>query len=316
MGSTFGPNGFSIRSSRHVSDSKSSDRLDVNIAACNRESGVLQVKCAGTFGPGTDGDRSGELLTRTIQRWIADHPAETLTQIEIDYTGVDYSWGDAPVSSMVGLLNHGVSRFRLVASSSNCDSLKRLLESCNLPWFELVRSDEIQGSIVLTPVPLTLRLPIALDTTMLSPRARDFAALLFNELPELKRHAQMRTGSSAQCDLLIQAESPTGDVSRGLEISMNVDDLEPRVSFGRLSVPVKPHTVIGLVDAILHDRLVLAIIVDESDEVYEGSLHLVDPTNSDALRELTGPYSSGLIQIRSWSGSADREMSRANIEGN
>lgn len=68
---------------------------------------------------------------------MADHPAERVEEIEVDYTEVDYSWGDGPVSSMIAFLRQGVTRFRLLASSSNYDALKGLLGACHVPGFEL-----------------------------------------------------------------------------------------------------------------------------------------------------------------------------------
>jgi len=128
--------------------------LEIDTITYSAECGILSVKCSGKFGVGSGGNPSAELLMGTIKQWMSDHPEQSVTEIEIDYTRVDYAWGDGPVWSMVGLLDQGVDKFRLIGSSSNCDSLKGLLEGCRLPWFELLRIDEIEGKSVVTSVPL------------------------------------------------------------------------------------------------------------------------------------------------------------------
>jgi hypothetical protein len=276
-------------------------------------SGILTLKCSGSFGIGTEGNPSAELLTRTIQHWIADYPGNPVNEIEIDYTEVDYSWGDGPVSSMVALLGQGVRTFRVIASSSNCDSLKSLLESCNLPWFELLRVDETKDETVLTPVPLKLRIRIPFDETKLSALARDFAERLFEAVPELKTHALMvTTSSSEQCDLLIEAESPTGHARRQLAISVDAGDQEPTVTFGGMHLPyVGVQALISSIERIVHDRLVIAVIVGGP---YDGSETFVDLSDPHSLREeLIGPYSSGLLEIVSWGGSVDRDISKEDL---
>ena len=128
--------------------------MKIDTTTYNRESRILSVKCSGKYGVGSGGNPSAELLLGTIKQWKSDHPEEPVTEIEIDYTRVDYSWGDGPVSSMGPLLAQGVEKVRLIGSSSNCEPLKGLLEGCRLPWFELLRIDEVDGKSVVTQVPL------------------------------------------------------------------------------------------------------------------------------------------------------------------
>jgi hypothetical protein len=280
------------------------DRMKIDTATCSPGSGNLRMKCSGRFGIGTGGNCSAEALTTTIEQWITDHPEEPVTEVEIDYTKVDYSWGDGPVSSMVPLLRHGVGRFRLIGSSSNCDSLQSLLEACNLPWFELLRIDEMGSEPVLTPVPLKLRIRTPLDETKLSTLAQHFAARLFEAAPELKNHALMITRSSEQCCFLIDAKSPTGDAGRRLEISMDVDDQEPAVSFGHVTLPaLGVATMISLIEAIVRDRLAMIIYIGGQRDGYDDLLDLSDP---DAIgRELRGALAPWQVRILSWGGSAD-----------
>ena len=50
--------------------------MEIDEAIYSPESGTLRVKCSGEFGLGADGNPSGELLTRTIRRWVSDHKEE------------------------------------------------------------------------------------------------------------------------------------------------------------------------------------------------------------------------------------------------
>ena len=47
--------------------------------------------------------------------------------IVLDLTGVEYVWGDGPVTSLVGFLREEVSSFRILANSANSESLERIL---------------------------------------------------------------------------------------------------------------------------------------------------------------------------------------------
>lgn len=63
----------------------------------NYRDGVPYVKCSGEYGVGSDGNPSAELLENVIAQWITEH--HPVTQIDVDYSEVDYSWGDGPLSS-------------------------------------------------------------------------------------------------------------------------------------------------------------------------------------------------------------------------
>lgn len=63
--------------------------------------------------------------------------------------------------------------------------------------------DAIDDQPVLTPVPLTMRVSIPLDETRLSAPARELAARLFSELPELKSHAYMITNRAVERQTLV-----------------------------------------------------------------------------------------------------------------
>jgi hypothetical protein len=121
----------------------------------NGRSETLNVTCSGEYGVGSKGQASGAVLTEVLRQWMADHADNSIAVIEIDYTAVDYGWGDGPVSSMTPLVRGAPIRFRLIADASNCDSLKSLLEACKVPFFELVQRSEVNGQVVFTSIPLS-----------------------------------------------------------------------------------------------------------------------------------------------------------------
>jgi hypothetical protein len=104
--------------------------------------GVLRVTCCGEHGIGTEGHPSASLVRSSIERWIESHPDQSVTEIEVDYTEVDYVWGDGPVSSLMVFYQKGVSRFRLIAGPNNHASLEGLVKNCSIPFFEVVHERE------------------------------------------------------------------------------------------------------------------------------------------------------------------------------
>ena len=99
--------------------------------------GVLRVTCGGKHGEGSQGQPSAELVRSSIERWIESHPDQSVAQIDVDYTDVDYAWGDGPVSSLVQFYKQGVSKMRIIASRKNLDPLEELVTSCNIPFIEV-----------------------------------------------------------------------------------------------------------------------------------------------------------------------------------
>ncbi len=100
--------------------------------------GVLRVTCTGEHGVGSEGHPSAILVKSSIDQWIESHPGQSVSLIEVDYTEVDYVFGDGPVSSLMGFYQQGVSRFRLIAGPNNLESLEGLVKGCNIPYFEVV----------------------------------------------------------------------------------------------------------------------------------------------------------------------------------
>jgi hypothetical protein len=94
---------------------------------------VLRVMCSGPYGVGSKGNPSAKVLRETIENWMDAHPELRVEQIEIDYTDVEYFWGDGPVSSVLPLIKRGVTRIRLIASSQNRAALQSLVDYSGFP---------------------------------------------------------------------------------------------------------------------------------------------------------------------------------------
>jgi len=57
--------------------------------------GCLRIACAGPFGVGSEGNPSGHLLKRTLETAL-DAPDPGINEVVIDFTEVEYEWGDGP----------------------------------------------------------------------------------------------------------------------------------------------------------------------------------------------------------------------------
>lgn len=96
---------------------------------------ILSVKCSGVFGIGTDGNPSGMLLSKSIKAWMENHPESKVEQICVDFTEVDYTWGDGPVSCLVIFIARDVTRIHYIASHLNRKPLENLIKLSKFPWF-------------------------------------------------------------------------------------------------------------------------------------------------------------------------------------
>ncbi len=105
------------------------------------ESGTLSVRCSGTFGIGSLGNPSGDLLRESIRHWMTDHPAAVVTRIQVDLTIVEYIWGGGPVSSMMPLFRSGIREVQVLAGPQNADALEELIQACRIPGFIIKRLD-------------------------------------------------------------------------------------------------------------------------------------------------------------------------------
>ena len=119
----------------------------MRIAALEFDGHALRVKCAGPFGVGSEGHASAVLLRETIDAWLMSPGHGRVDELIIDFTDVDYEWGDGPVTSTLPFVaKRRVARVRLLANARNQRALESLvdasgLEAVGLPWFVVQGTD-------------------------------------------------------------------------------------------------------------------------------------------------------------------------------
>jgi hypothetical protein len=93
------------------------------------------------MGIGTGGIASMRPVSDALAGWMAEHPDDSVKEIFMDFTDVDYRWGDAPVSCLIPFIRQGVQHVHFVASGSSAPALESLLGVVNMPWFSVERVD-------------------------------------------------------------------------------------------------------------------------------------------------------------------------------
>ena len=110
----------------------------MRIESIHGADGVLSVRCTGTVGIGSESTASLRPVGEALAGWIREHHVR---EIVVDFTEVDYRWGDAPVACFMPFLREGVQRIRFLAGTGNAQALESLLVAANVPWFAVERAD-------------------------------------------------------------------------------------------------------------------------------------------------------------------------------
>ncbi|MEM9965968.1 MAG: hypothetical protein AAGC58_11535 [Asticcacaulis sp.] len=142
----------------------------------------------------------------------------------------------------------------------------------------------------------------------LGPVSTGLAAVLFDACPHLRDFAKMTTGCEGTGQsLLIEVPSPTGDPNRTLVIWTD-EAATPSIEFG----PSHTHesadiggynAILKLAEKIFSEELVIAV---ELGGPIKHAFWLDLSTPDSLADELTSPYSSGRLMIKSWAGGRDR----------
>ncbi|HEX5138937.1 MAG TPA: hypothetical protein VFY93_18345 [Planctomycetota bacterium] len=103
--------------------------------------GVLSIRCSGTVGIGFASTASLRPLGAVISGWMRVQEEEAVREIVVDFTNVDYRWGDAPVACFLPFVRRGVERVRFRAGPRSAKALRSLLAVSNLPWFALEQAE-------------------------------------------------------------------------------------------------------------------------------------------------------------------------------
>jgi len=101
---------------------------------------VLTVRCSGEVAIGSASVTSMRPVGDAVERWIHEHPDRPVLEIVVDFTTVDYQWGDAPVSCFTALVKRGVQRIRFLAQAGTAEALESLFHSTNMRWFTVERT--------------------------------------------------------------------------------------------------------------------------------------------------------------------------------
>ena len=90
---------------------------------------VLRLVCSGTYGVGSEGNPSGHVVKDTIKRFM-NCDADPPTEVVIDFTRVEYVWGDGPGWSVVPWALH--AKVTYLVSDQNEEALTRLFSTTKL----------------------------------------------------------------------------------------------------------------------------------------------------------------------------------------
>ncbi|MFM8222660.1 MAG: hypothetical protein ACKOJF_27450 [Planctomycetaceae bacterium] len=103
--------------------------------------GVLTVRCMGTVGSGSESTGSMRLVVETLDGWMRENHDQAVREIVVDFSDVDYRWGDAPLACFLPLIRKGVQRVRFLPGPNSASALESLLAAANIPWFSVERPD-------------------------------------------------------------------------------------------------------------------------------------------------------------------------------
>lgn len=90
----------------------------------------LLITCSGVYGVGSEGTLSGRLVHDAIKPFM-DSDAEQPSEFVIDFTGVEYVWGDGPAWSVLPWAAKGV-KVTYLASDRTATALRDLFSGTHL----------------------------------------------------------------------------------------------------------------------------------------------------------------------------------------
>jgi hypothetical protein len=111
----------------------------VRVESIDCSAGVLSVRCSGVVGIGGQSVASMRCVSDALAEWMGAHSDDSVREIIVDFTDVDYRWGDAPISCMIRFCRRGDRRVHYVASAGSAAALEGLFRMANIPWFSVER---------------------------------------------------------------------------------------------------------------------------------------------------------------------------------
>lgn len=94
------------------------------------DNACLRLSCAGSFGVGSQGNPSGQLLKRTIEMALAE-AGTSVSEVVIDFTNVQYEWGDGPTWAVLPAIRRGL-KVTYVAKGEAKKALANLFQATGL----------------------------------------------------------------------------------------------------------------------------------------------------------------------------------------
>ena len=78
----------------------------------NKDSELI-INCSGEFGEGSNSAPAGNIVAEQIGKWISANPNIRIKCVEIDFSKVNYEWGDGPMIIVVAAYKNNIEKIRI-----------------------------------------------------------------------------------------------------------------------------------------------------------------------------------------------------------
>lgn len=149
---------------------------------------------------------------------------------------------------------------------------------------------------------------------------KEFLSALLAWRPDFKKYCTTERDKDGGYNLRIEIPSPTGEQERGIFIWVDNGDIS--IEFGLWHTHVsllleteekgyyREYSILDVVKMIVANEIVY-FTETGGETPYSGILNL---NNKNEIAELlTGPYSTGEIEVRSWDGTQDKKATLKNL---
>jgi hypothetical protein len=102
---------------------------------------VVRVTLSGVYGDGTEGFPSARFLSEKLRALLAQNTE--IDSVEMDYSRVEYDWGDGPTTTLISLFRSTggrITRATFISNQSNHVVLQRL---CDLTHIDALKEIDI-----------------------------------------------------------------------------------------------------------------------------------------------------------------------------
>ena len=113
----------------------------LRVESIHAADGIVHIRCTGTVGIGSESISSLSPASDAVARWMREHPDHAVREIVVDFTEVDYRWGDAPVACFMPFVVKGIQHVKFVAGPASAPALEDLVGAVNMPWLSVEHAD-------------------------------------------------------------------------------------------------------------------------------------------------------------------------------